>query len=62
MEKKSMTVKDMAAYLGVHKDTLYKMVKQHDIPHFRIGSKILFSLDTVNAWIDEQESRGKKQE
>ena len=58
MERKSMTVKEMAAYLGVHKDTVYKMVRQGEIPHYRIRGKILFSPDMVNAWIREQELQG----
>lgn len=52
MERKSMTVKEMASYLGVHLDTVYKMARVNEIPHFRIRSKILFSKDTVDALID----------
>jgi len=58
MERKSMTVKEMAVYLGVHKDTLYKMVRQGEIPHYRIRGKILFSPDIVAAWIRKQELQG----
>ncbi|GAB3059605.1 helix-turn-helix domain-containing protein [Virgibacillus ainsalahensis] len=55
MERKSMTVKEMAAYLGVHIDTIYKAARQNEIPHFRIRGKILFSHVAVDAWIREQE-------
>ncbi|WP_188456033.1 helix-turn-helix domain-containing protein [Virgibacillus oceani] len=56
MKEKPMTVKGMAAFLGVHTDTVYKMVKQNKLPHFRIGGKILFSQATVLEWIREQEN------
>ncbi|WP_217587485.1 helix-turn-helix domain-containing protein [Lentibacillus saliphilus] len=55
MERKSMTVKEIATYLGVHTDTIYKMAKENEIPHFRVRGKILFSQDAVDAWIRDQE-------
>ncbi|GAB3053396.1 helix-turn-helix domain-containing protein [Virgibacillus ainsalahensis] len=59
MERKSMTVKEMASYLGVHLDTVYKMARSNEIPHFRIRSKILFSQEAVDAWIEEQQIQSK---
>lgn len=38
MEKKVMTVKQMANYLGVHVDTIYRMARANEIPHFRLRS------------------------
>jgi excisionase family DNA binding protein len=59
MERKSMAVKEMASYLGVHRDTVYKMVRAGEIPHYRLRGKILFSPETVDAWIREQELQGR---
>jgi len=59
MESKPMTVKEMASYLGVHLDTVYKMVRANEIPHFRIRSKILFSSEAIDAWIAEQQEASK---
>ncbi|RDW17098.1 DNA-binding protein [Oceanobacillus arenosus] len=59
MEIKTMTVKEMAAYLGVHLDTVYKMARANEIPHFRLRSKILFSKGTVDAWIENQQEQSK---
>ncbi|MEC5425736.1 helix-turn-helix domain-containing protein [Virgibacillus sp. C22-A2] len=55
MEFKPMTVKELAGYLGVHTDTIYKMARQNELPHFRVRGKILFTQVTVNAWIRKQE-------
>ncbi|WP_156289858.1 helix-turn-helix domain-containing protein [Oceanobacillus salinisoli] len=57
MERKTMTVKEMAAYLGVHLDTVYKMARLNEIPHFRIRRRILFSKDTIDAWMENQEKQ-----
>lgn len=51
-----MTVNDAAEYLGVCTDTIYTMVKQKQIPHFRLRRRILFSQETIDAWIREQET------
>jgi excisionase family DNA binding protein len=58
MERKSMSVKEMAAYLGIHRDTVYKMVRASEIPHYRLRGKILFSPEIVDTWIREQELQG----
>jgi len=60
MERKTMTVKEMATYLGVHLDTVYKMARANEIPHFRLRSKILFSKEVVDAWIAEQQEQSNQ--
>lgn len=54
MERHMITVKEVAAYLGVHTDTVYCMVKLHEIPHLRIGNRILFTKGSINRWIQDQ--------
>ncbi|MFC2948572.1 helix-turn-helix domain-containing protein [Virgibacillus sediminis] len=49
------TVKEAAEYLGVHTDTIYTMVRQKEIPHFRIRRRIMFSKEAIDSWIREQE-------
>ncbi|MFD2924205.1 helix-turn-helix domain-containing protein [Halobacillus naozhouensis] len=56
MARRTMTVNDAAEYLGVCTDTIYTMVKQKQIPHFRLRRRILFSQETIDAWIREQET------
>lgn len=57
MERKPMTVKEMASYLGIHLDTVYKMARAGEIPHYRLRSKILFSKEAVDEWIKEQQNQ-----
>ncbi|KMY49201.1 helix-turn-helix domain-containing protein [Peribacillus loiseleuriae] len=52
-----LTVQNVAEYLGVHPDTIYTMVKQKQIPHFRVRRRILFSTEAINDWIKKQESQ-----
>ncbi|WP_152640144.1 recombinase family protein [Virgibacillus necropolis] len=43
MERQTLTVKEVANYLGVHTDTIYAMVHGKQIPHLKIGNRILFT-------------------
>ena len=49
-----MTVRDLSEYLHVHKSTIYRMLKQHEIPAFRIGSDWRFNIESVHRWCSEQ--------
>ena len=57
MQKKTLTVQDVADYLGVHSDTVYTMVREKQIPHFRIRRRIFFSIEAIDAWIRDQEQK-----
>lgn len=56
MNQSTMTVREVADYLRVHEDTIYDMVRMKQIPHFRVRRRIFFSVETINAWIREQET------
>ncbi|MBP2076858.1 helix-turn-helix domain-containing protein [Oceanobacillus polygoni] len=49
-----MTVKEVAAFLGVHSDTIYDLVRDQEIPHFRIRRRILFLPEVIENWIQER--------
>ena len=46
-----MTVKELAAYLRVHPSTIYKLLRQRELPGFRIASEWRFNLETINRWL-----------
>ncbi|WP_405099968.1 helix-turn-helix domain-containing protein [Oceanobacillus sp. FSL H7-0719] len=47
MKKKIMTVDEVAAYFGLHKDTIYDLVKENKLPHIRLGGRIFFLEDVL---------------
>lgn len=49
------TTKEVAEYLGVSLDSIYRMVREKEIPHFRIRRTILFSKKAIDEWIEQQE-------
>ncbi|PAV27779.1 hypothetical protein CIL05_20080 [Virgibacillus profundi] len=54
MEKRTMSVEDVAIYLGLHKDTIYDLVKGKKIPHIKIGGRIFFLVDVLEKWMMER--------
>jgi len=57
MKRKTLTTEEVAEYIGVHKDTIYTMVRQKQIPHIRVRRRIFFSIETIDAWMREQEQK-----
>ncbi|MED2945470.1 helix-turn-helix domain-containing protein [Bacillus swezeyi] len=55
MKRTALTPQEVADFLGVHKETIYIMVRKREIPHFRVGKKIFFRVDSLNEWIRKQE-------
>ena len=62
MKEKAMTVKEVAGYLRVHTDMIYALVKQKQIPHMRLGSRILFTKESIHSWIQGQEKQSINRE
>lgn len=50
-----MTVKEAAEYLGVSVDTIYRMARQGQIPHFRIRSLYRFEKEFLDEWMRRQQ-------
>ena len=52
---KVMTVREVSRYLHVHPTTIYRLLKQHQIPAFHIGSDWRFNVEAIDHWCLEQE-------
>lgn len=46
-----MTVKECAAYLQVHRSTVYRLLKRGTIPCFRVGSDWRFRKVNLDVWL-----------
>lgn len=47
----AMTADEVAAFLAVDRKTVYAAVLRNDIPHRRMGKRILFSRDALTVWL-----------
>lgn len=58
MKKNYLSVIEAGKYLKLARSTLYTYVYDNKIPHIKIGERVLFDEDDLNAWIDTKKKRG----
>lgn len=52
-----MTTGEVAAYLRVHQTTIYRLLRNGEIPAFRVGSDWRFKSETIDRWMNERGRR-----
>jgi excisionase family DNA binding protein len=45
-----MRLAEVAEYLRVHPSTIYRLLKKHQIPAFKVGSDWRFNLESIDHW------------
>lgn len=55
MPSEIMTTAEVAQYLQVHPRTLYKLIRQRQIPVFKLGADYRFFRDAIEKWITDRE-------
>src|SRR2546425_6942700 len=48
-----MTVKDVATYLAVTERTVYRLVKDHKLPAYKVGGQWRFKTDLIEAGVQK---------
>jgi excisionase family DNA binding protein len=43
-------VREVCAYLRVSRATIYRLLKEHQIPAFRLGSDWRFNIEAIDRW------------
>lgn len=54
-DSERMTAQEAADYIGCHKETIYRMARRGEIPHWRIGRNVRFSKTSLDEWKERQE-------
>ncbi|MBM4305180.1 MAG: helix-turn-helix domain-containing protein [Deltaproteobacteria bacterium] len=54
VEKEFLSIQDLSWLLGVKVSTLYALVEERRVPHYRIGRLIRFSRSEINLWLERQ--------
>jgi excisionase family DNA binding protein len=49
-----LTLKEVCQMLKVHKSTLYRLLREGNIPSFRIGGTWRFRRDDLERWVTNQ--------
>jgi excisionase family DNA binding protein len=58
---KVMTVGEVAVYLHIGRPTVYKLLRNRELPAFRIGSDWRFAVEAIDRWrLERQHARRAK--
>lgn len=52
-----MNVKETAEYLGVSVDTIYRMARAGELPHYKIRSLYRFEKEFLDEWKNRQQMK-----
>ncbi|MGH0430943.1 helix-turn-helix domain-containing protein [Bacillus hominis] len=55
MNRQTLNVQEIANYIGVSRDLIYKMVRTNEIPFIRVGKRLLFRKESIDKWLLSQE-------
>lgn len=50
MNKITLDVKELCELLGISQTTVYAMVRENEIPFFKVRGKILFNRQVIESW------------
>ena len=51
MEDRWLSVEEIAAYLGVKRDTVYKWIDRRDMPAHKVGRLWKFRKEEIDDWV-----------
>jgi len=60
MEDRWLSVEDIAAYLSIKRDTVYRWVSERNMPGHKIGRLWKFRRDEVDEWLKSGGTRRTK--
>lgn len=62
MEDRWMSVEEIATYLGVKRDTIYKWIERKEMPAHKVGRLWKFNAHEVDQWVISGQSKGSADE
>lgn len=54
MNEKWLTVKEVAEYLQLSPDQIYRLAQQGKIPASKVGARWRFKKENIDRWMEEQ--------
>jgi excisionase family DNA binding protein len=52
MTKEFLNIDELSEYLSIKKSTLYSMVENGELPHYKIGRQLRFRRDDLEIWLE----------
>ena len=61
-EDRWLSVEEIAGYLGVKRDTVYKWIDRKKMPAHKVGSLWKFKKEEIDEWVRSGEARDRRAE
>jgi excisionase family DNA binding protein len=61
MEKRYFSISETSEYLTITRVTLYRLVKQGEIPSYKIGGRRIFDKIELDKWVHSKRDKIKKE-
>ncbi len=58
LKSRVLTVQELSKYLRVHPSTVYRLLKNNQLPAFRVGSDWRFMVESIDQWLAEAGTLG----
>jgi excisionase family DNA binding protein len=58
-EERWVGVENVAAHLGVAKDSVYRWIEEQGLPAHRVGRLLRFKLSEIDDWVRQDNGRAK---
>lgn len=52
---KLLTARELAGYLRVHPSTIYRLLKNRELPGFKVGNDWRFDIETIHRWLRDHD-------
>jgi len=56
-----LTVKEASGYLKIAEKTLYRFIREQNIPAFKLGKEWRFKRSLLDAWMDKRINQRQKE-
>lgn len=60
--RETIDAQEAADIVGLSEWSVYNLVRRGEVPHIRIGRRVLFRRSTLLAWLDEREAASTARE
>ena len=60
MAKDICNIVELSNYLKISVSMIRKLVRQKEIPFFRIGNRLYFDLQKINLWVEKRQKLEEK--
>ena len=61
LEPLAVSAAEAARLLGVSRPTIYQYIGRDDFPSFKLGGRVLISVDGLKTWVENQLKEAKTQ-